>query len=214
MKSLYEQYRPKSFDEVVGQEKAITKVRLLLKRGVGGRAFWISGKSGTGKTTLAYLLSQEMTDVEMCITELDATRMTPARLADTERDMWYLGMGEKGGKAYIINEAHGLCASAIKQLLVMLERLPSHVVVIFTTTTEGNDTLFEMDDYSPLLSRCIEIQLAQRDLAKPFARRAQAIAQTEGLDGQPLTEYIKLINRCKGNMRMALQKIEAGEMMI
>jgi len=46
MKPLYEKYRPQSFEDVVGQDKAIARIRQIASRGVGGRAFWISGKSG------------------------------------------------------------------------------------------------------------------------------------------------------------------------
>ena len=53
MTLLYEQYRPRTLDEVVGQPKAVAVVRRLIDNGAGGRAVWISGPSGSGKTTLA-----------------------------------------------------------------------------------------------------------------------------------------------------------------
>ena len=69
----------------------------------------------------------------------------------------YLGlaMGELG-RAYIVNEAHGLRKDVIRQLLVVLERIPPHSLWIFTTTIEGQEAIFEdYDDASPLLSRCL-----------------------------------------------------------
>ena len=57
---LHEQYRPRSWSEVVGQDKAIAKVKLLAKRGLAGRAYWITGQSGTGKTTIARLIAAEV----------------------------------------------------------------------------------------------------------------------------------------------------------
>ena len=93
------------------------------------------------------------------------------------------GWGEKGGRAFLVNEAHGLRKDVIRQFLVMLERIPSHVVWIFTTTTEGEQGLFEdYDDAGPLLSRCLPLPLARRDLAKAAFRAAAAreIAEREG----------------------------------
>ena len=57
--SLYETSRPATFDAVVGQERAV-KVRSRLS--LGGRAFWITGSSGTGKTTLARIIAGQVAE--------------------------------------------------------------------------------------------------------------------------------------------------------
>ena len=56
---LHEQYRPKCWEEVAGQVEALAEVQAVLKRGWGGRAWWLTGLSGTGKTTIARLIAQE-----------------------------------------------------------------------------------------------------------------------------------------------------------
>src|SRR5260370_10380688 len=119
---LTEQYRPHAWADVVGQDKVVQRIQALAKRGLAGRAYWLSGQSGTGKTTIARLIAQEVAD-EFCIQEVDAAALTVSELQALEREMHVMGWG-KGGRAYIVNEAHALRKPVIRQLLVLLERIP------------------------------------------------------------------------------------------
>ena len=122
--TLFEKYRPTTFEQVLGQDKAVNKVKLLLNRGWGGRAWWLSGASGTGKTTIAKIIASHGAD-DFYITEYDsADSMTVSELDRLERDMTFLAPG-KGGRAFIINEAHGLRKPIIRRLLGLLERIPN-----------------------------------------------------------------------------------------
>ena len=213
---LFEQYRPRAFDDVVGQPRAITVLdRLRTRGGLSGRAYWLAGPSGTGKTTLARLIAAEVAD-EFCVEEIDATDLTGARIREIERGSHTYGLAVNGksGRAYIVNESHGLRKDAIRQLLTTLERIPAHVVWLFTTTNDGADNLFdEQIDAGPLASRCVELPMSRRGLAEALAGRARMIAKAEGLDGKPVASYVRLIRDCRLNMRRALQKIEAGAML-
>jgi DNA polymerase-3 subunit gamma/tau len=214
MSSLAERYRPKRWAEVVGQDKALDRIRCAARDGYGGQAWWLSGSPGTGKSSIGRLIAAEVADPLMT-EELDGRTLTAERLRQIEHDMHFFGWG-KGGRAWIFNEAHGIRADIIRQLLTLFEPrggLPAHLVFVFTTTREGQAALFEdHEDAGPLLSRCTVIALARRDLAKPFAARAQEIAKAEGLDGAPPEGYRRLAKDCKNNMRAMLSAIQSGEM--
>src|SRR3990172_8529678 len=120
MINLYEKYRPKQFDQVLGQDKAIREIKCVLDRGWGGRAWWISGCTGTGKTTLARIIASIMVD-EFYITEYDAAdKVDSAELDIIERTMFFRAPG-KGGRAFIINETHGMKSPIIRRFLGLLE---------------------------------------------------------------------------------------------
>lgn len=213
MTNLFEKYRPKKFDDVLGQDKAVKKVKLLLSRGWGGRSWWIAGASGTGKTTMARIIAQQGAD-DFYITEYDsADAMTVSEVDRLEADMCYLAPG-KGGRAYIINEAHGLRKPIIRRFLGLLERIPKHVCIVFTTTKTMQSSLFDDQiDAHPLLSRCAKIELTNQGLAKAFAEHCRKIATSENLNGKSLQSYIKLAQNCKNNCREMLMAVESGDML-
>jgi DNA polymerase III gamma/tau subunit len=159
---LHEQYRPTAWADVIGQTKAVERIDRLRPRGLGGRAYWITGQSGTGKTTMARLLAVEIADPGNVV-ELDAGRCSVNMVHEIDRSMRSLAIGDKSGRAWIVNEAHLLTARVIGEFLTLLERLPAHVALIFTTTVDGEEALFEdVADTCPFLSRCIAVSLSRR----------------------------------------------------
>jgi DNA polymerase III gamma/tau subunit len=213
MPGLADKHRPTTWDAVVGQDKCVARLRALMARGgLAGRAYFLTGQSGTGKTTIARLIAAEAAD-PFLIEEVDAAALTVSDLQRLEGEMALCGWGEKSGRAYLINEAHALRKPVIRQLLVLLERIPAHVVIAFSTTCEGQEALFEdYDDASPLLSRCLRLDLARRDLSRPFAERAKQIAEAEGINGFPIERYVKLAQLNRNNLRAMLASIDAGDL--
>lgn len=209
---LAEKYRPIDLTDVVGQDKA---VRVLQRVAPGGRAFYLSGPSGTGKTTIARILAQSISSGLFGPVEVVGRQLTTATLRGISNNWMY-----SHGQALIVNESHGMSRPVVEVFLDVLENLPENVTVVFTTTNEGRDLFDDAKaDAGPFASRCVCLRLTSRGLAEvggqpgAFAVRAYEIATKENLNGQPVSAYVKLIKDCRGNLRTALGRIEAGAMM-
>ena len=207
---LYEKYRPRHWDEFIGNEKAIARLRAVLgRKDFDGGAFWVVGGSGIGKSTAAWLIARQFALDDIDITELDGEQCDKAAVREAT-DRWHYAALSGGYRVWLINEAQSMTAGAVQAWLTALERRPARVIVVFTTTSDSESLFGEFD--GPFRSRCKTVALSSQGLSEAFARRAREIAIAEGLDGKPDAAYLRLAKETKNNFRMMLQRIDNGEM--
>lgn len=219
---LHEDYRPKTWEGFIGNAKAVygatqavkahwLKVEAAQTR--SGLAMLIQGASGTGKSTACQLLAADFGAADMDVLHLDGDKCTAQAVRDLEQSGGFLSTRPWGkAKAICVDECHAMSRQAVNAWLTLLERLPKWCLVCFTTTEgTGKDSLFG-DFASPFTSRCVNINLTNQGLAQAFAAHVKAVAEKEGLGGAADKEYLRLVQDCKNNLREALSRVQAGEM--
>lgn len=206
---LADKYRPASWAEFIGQDKAVSKVRRIIDRpGFEGDSFWIVGPSGVGKTSMAWIIARQFAD-PFDIVELDGEACTVDAVRKAAESMQYSTLSG-GFRVWIVNEAQAMTPKAVQAWLTVLDPLPARVIVIFTTTEDSADLFGQYD--GPFRSRCKTVGFTNQGLAQVFAERTRQIALAENMDGKPEAAYVRLVQKCKNNLRAVLNEIESGEM--
>ena len=166
--ALYRKYRPKTFDEVIGQDHIVTTLKNQIKLDKISHAYLFTGSRGTGKTSTAKIFAKAINctnskdgspcgECEVCkaldktnidVLEIDAASNNGVdEIRDLRERVKYPPVVGKY-KVYIIDEVHMLSASAFNALLKTLEEPPSHTVFILATTEVHKLP-------ATILSRCI-----------------------------------------------------------
>lgn len=158
-------YRPKTLDEVVGSEEAVSKVRRIVDR-KDTHAILFYGPSGTGKTTLAKLLARSLTNHE---SDIEERNISDERGIDTIRTLVsrskYKPQG--GFRVFILDEVHALLGAAQSAILKTLEE-PEHDRVVWILCTDRPHMLDNQ-----LQNRLYKIGVekpSEKDLAKLLYR--------------------------------------------
>ncbi|MBQ3548485.1 MAG: DNA polymerase III subunit gamma/tau [Oscillospiraceae bacterium] len=226
--ALYRKWRPRTFDEVVGQAHITDTLRRQVATGHTSHAYLFTGTRGTGKTTCARILAKAVNcespidgapccSCEACraidsataldVTELDAASNSGVDYVRALREEAIYTPAVLRKRVYIIDEVHMLTREAFNALLKILEEPPEHLLFILATTE-----LHKVP--ATILSRCQRFAF-KRILPRDMEQQLLHVAESEGIrltgDGAEL-----LARMANGALRDALSLLDqcraAGEM--
>ena len=153
--ALYRKYRPKTFNDVAGQEVIVKTLKNIIKNNKLTHAYLFIGPRGTGKTSIAKIFAKTINcenskdgisceNCDICISNnnnenIDVIEMDAAsnngvdEIREIKNHVTLLPTMSKY-KVYIIDEVHMLTTGAFNALLKTLEEPPKHVIFILATT--------------------------------------------------------------------------------
>lgn len=154
--ALYRKYRPRTFDDVIGQDHIINTLRNQIVKGKISHAYLFTGTRGTGKTSTAKIFARAVNcpeaaahngnpcgTCEVCkalenanvdVIEMDAASNNGVDYARDIREKVQFPPVCGRYKVYIIDEVHMLSTGAFNALLKTLEEPPAHAIFILCTT--------------------------------------------------------------------------------
>ncbi len=219
--SLYRRYRPRTFDEVAGQETVVDVLKKALQRERVAHAWLFSGPRGCGKTTAARLLAKALNctrlkdgyepcgECEHCrsisagesldVVEIDGASNNGVEEIRELKTHVSLSPFSSRWKIYIIDEVHMLSISAFNALLKTLEEPPPFVVFILATTEPHKVPV-------TIRSRCQHIPFSRIGMSAICAR-LELVAGREGVPFDPKAVR-EIARHADGALRDALSLME------
>ncbi len=218
--ALYRKWRPKTFEDVVGQSHITTTLQKGIDTDKVAHAYLFSGPRGTGKTSTAKIFARALNCVhgptshpcnecEICrhilqgesldVVEIDAASNRSIEDIRTLRETIKFMPAEGNKKIYIIDEVHMLTTEAFNALLKTLEEPPSHVVFILATTEPERIPM-------TILSRCQRYEF-RRITSADIAARLMYIAEQEQVGLTKGAAHILAV-QADGGMRDALSMFD------
>lgn len=217
---LARKWRPKTFDEVIGQEYITRTLKNAISRRKIAHALIFSGPRGVGKTSTARIVAKALncekgptpepcSECVFCreisegrsldVIEIDAASHTSVNdIREIIDNVKYLPSSSKT-KIYIIDEAHMLSQSAFNALLKTLEEPPPHVLFILATTEIHKIP-------ATILSRCQRYDF-KRVSAEKIRKRLEEITSIEEIEVPG--EILYLISKeADGSLRDALSMLD------
>jgi len=217
---LARKWRPRKFDELVGQDHVRRALTNALDSGRIHHAFLFTGTRGVGKTTIARIFAKALNcergvsstpcgecgacrDIDagrfVDLLEVDAASRT--KVDDTRELLDNVQYSPARGryKVYLIDEVHMLSAHSFNALLKTLEEPPPHVKFLLATTDPQKLPI-------TVLSRCLQFHL-RRLPPQQIIERLTQIAQAEKVEFEP--GALRAIARgAEGSMRDALSLLD------
>lgn len=198
--SLYQEYRPDSFEGVLGNTETVEALKnMVSSKEKCPHAFLLSGPTGCGKTTLGRILASELGCVGNDFREVDSADF---RGIDTVREIRkqanYKPLEGKT-RVWLIDECHKMTNDAQNALLKILEDTPSHVYFILATT-EPEKLL------GTIKGRCSSFQVRQLT-EKEMIRLLRSVvkAEEESLEKEV---YYQIYQDSLGHPRNAMTILE------
>ena len=218
--ALYRKWRPRSFDDVVGQSHITDTLKRQVATGRLSHAYLFTGTRGTGKTTCAKILARAVNcehpvDGNPCnqcssclgiengsildVLELDAASNNGVDQVRALRDEAVYTPAAVRKRVYIVDEVHMLSTAAFNALLKILEEPPEHLMFILATTE-----LHKVP--ATIKSRCQQFAF-KRILPGDIARRLSYVAEQEGI-GLTVEGAALLARLADGGLRDALSLLD------
>ncbi|MFM1808407.1 MAG: hypothetical protein RLZZ242_1132 [Bacteroidota bacterium] len=199
-------YRPKAFEEVVGQEAITRTLENAIRTNQLAQALLFCGPRGVGKTTCARIVAREVnafeksdaentSDYSFNIFELDAASNNSVDDIRALTDQVRIPPQVGSFKVYIIDEVHMLSTAAFNAFLKTLEEPPKHAIFILATT-EKHKIL------PTILSRC-QIYDFKRISNPSIVDHLKQIAQDQGIETEEEALY-HIAKKSDGGLRDAL----------